>query len=335
MNVGHIFRCIICVLLLTCMAQAGVVTVKQVMDYDDSGSYTEEPFFMDPNDIEDHPPHFRGVLESWGWTHDVSAIIPEGATGVKSATLAIEAWDVSRTTYVELEELDMISVNGIDLGYLLDTNGRHYGWTLYSLPADLLEDLWVDAAIYVYIDIDELNAGNRVALRQSELTIEFLTDGEIPEPDPIVEVHRFWSGKSKSHFYTSDVAERNKLIYNQSDVWTHEGIAYLALVDNSDPTATPVYRFWSDVSKGHFYTIYESERDKLIDSPRWTYEEIAFYAYAEDSAPAEAVPVYRFWSDKSQHHFYTIYEDEKQKLIDQFEGVWTYEGVAWYAYPAQ
>jgi hypothetical protein len=41
--------------------------------------------------------------------------------------------------------------------------------------------------------------------------------------------------------------------------------------------------------------------------------------------------VYRFWSGHS--HFYTISESERDYLISNFPNVWTYEGIAFYAYP--
>jgi hypothetical protein len=43
-------------------------------------------------------------------------------------------------------------------------------------------------------------------------------------------------------------------------------------------------------------------------------------------------PVYRFWKPADNTHFYTITESEKQKLIDSYSHICTYEGVAYYAY---
>jgi len=94
-----------------------------------------------------------------------------------------------------------------------------------------------------------------------------------------------------------------------------------------------VYRFWSPVIKRHFYTIKEAERDKVLNiyAHVWTYEGIVYYAFAEDSEPA-LEPVYRFWSPVLVAHFYTISERERDKVIDMYPHVWTYEGIAWYAY---
>jgi hypothetical protein len=97
---------------------------------------------------------------------------------------------------------------------------------------------------------------------------------------------------------------------------------------------TPVYRFWSAALSRHFFTIREAERDKLINNYAsvWAFEGIAYYVFADD-AQSGVVPVYRFWSATASAHFYTSSESEKTKLIDSFSDTWTFEGVAFYAYP--
>lgn len=97
----------------------------------------------------------------------------------------------------------------------------------------------------------------------------------------------------------------------------------------------PVYRFWSDTLGHHFYTISETEKDKLITQYAhiWTFEGTAFYAYPEGSQPAGTRPVYRFMSESLGGHFYTISETEKDNLIANYSHVWTFEGTAFHAYP--
>jgi len=152
----------------------------------------------------------------------------------------------------------------------------------------------------------------------------------------LVPVYRFWSGVYGRHFFTIRQTERDKLIERYSDIWTYEGTAYRAFADSSQPGVAPVYRFWSDSLKGHFYTIRETERDKLINrySGLWTYEGIAFYAYVGGFQPAGTSAVYRFWSGTYGVHSYTMRVTERDKLISRYADVWAYEGVAWYAYPA-
>ncbi|MDX9913042.1 MAG: S8 family serine peptidase [Candidatus Moranbacteria bacterium] len=43
----------------------------------------------------------------------------------------------------------------------------------------------------------------------------------------------------------------------------------------------------------------------------------------------QKLPVYRFWSDQNQGHFYTTNEDEKNNVINNYDDyIWRYEGVA-------
>jgi len=51
--------------------------------------------------------------------------------------------------------------------------------------------------------------------------------------------------------------------------------------------------------------------------------------------PPETVPVYRFWSAVNSVHFYTISESEKAMLIRDWPAVWTFEGIAYYAWPVE
>lgn len=93
-------------------------------------------------------------------------------------------------------------------------------------------------------------------------------------------VHRFWSERFKAHFYTVKPSEHDKLIGAYAEVWAHEGVAFYAYPEGRQPPATmPVYRFWSDNLKTHFYTVSEAEKAKLIDrfSNIWRFEGIAWY----------------------------------------------------------
>jgi hypothetical protein len=148
-------------------------------------------------------------------------------------------------------------------------------------------------------------------------------------------VYRFWSPVNLRHFNTIKATERDKLINNYAHIWTYEGVAYQAFTDNTPPGVAPIYRFWSTALSTHFYTIKETEKNKLINSYShiWTYEGVAFYAYPPSSPAPGTSPVHRFWSGTLNTHFYTIKETEKNKLINNYSHIWTYESIAWYAVP--
>lgn len=156
----------------------------------------------------------------------------------------------------------------------------------------------------------------------------------VTESESRIGVHRLWSSANGSHFYTINDAEREAFLRDIPGGWIYEGIVYYAFADDSEPDVKPVYRFHGVSQDVYFYTISESEKNRLVQdfSHAWTYEGIAFYAFPSGQQPTNAVPVYRFWSDISGTHFYTIDEGERDTLISEYAHVWTYEGVAWYAY---
>ncbi len=99
--------------------------------------------------------------------------------------------------------------------------------------------------------------------------------------------------------------------------------------------SVPVYRFWSEQYKAHFYTTSVEERDKVIRTwpKQWSYEGPRFNAYT--SQVAGTVPVYRFWSEYKKAHFYTTSAAERDDVQKRWPDIWAYEGIAYYAYPAE
>ena len=117
------------------------------------------------------------------------------------------------------------------------------------------------------------------------------------------------------------------------------GQAYLDnfLFETGDSVMTQrsaVYRFWSPVLGTHFYTINDVERDRLVKEfpDVWILEGAAFNVAA---APfdSDLAPVYRFWAPQTGAHLYTIDEGERDRLVKEQGHVWTFEAVAFYAYP--
>jgi hypothetical protein len=96
-----------------------------------------------------------------------------------------------------------------------------------------------------------------------------------------------------------------------------------------------VYRFWSPVFSRHFYTVSDLERGRLIRdySHIWIYEEGSGFETFVDGSNPDARPVHRFWAPGHDTHFYTIDEQEKNKLISEYSHVWVYEGAVFHAHP--
>ncbi len=316
-----------------------IVTVQDVMNYKDN-SWDEDAgvWFLVPREVsedpcnwhEDQSPWHRTSNEDWGWMHEVAGRVPPDANGIESATLTIEAWDVDS----DEGEDDVIFVNSRYLGMLTGVE-RDWKAVTFKLPESLLDDLWDTSQLYVYMDIDqilELTGGFRVTLNSSTLTVNYTTSGVRAAIAP---VYRFWSPVTLSHFYTADAAERDLLIDDSPQIWAYQGTAYQALLRPGDTSASPVYRFGSPARGGHLYTIDETEKESMIakhPAEVWTYEGIAFYAFTSAKQASGTVPVYRFRSSCLEYDFFTVDETEKRLLIDKYPAVWTYKGIAWYAY---
>ncbi|MBN1362058.1 MAG: trypsin-like peptidase domain-containing protein [Sedimentisphaerales bacterium] len=158
------------------------------------------------------------------------------------------------------------------------------------------------------------------------------TTGSTPNYSP---VYRFWSPVYGRHFYTISETDRDYVLATWPDIWTYEGPVFNAFKEGSQPAGTaPVYRFWSESLRGHFYTISETDRDYVLATwpDVWAYEGPVFYAYPEGSQPAGTKPVYRFWSATLGGHFYTISETDRDYVLATWPDIWTYETIAWYAY---
>ncbi|MCF7837804.1 MAG: hypothetical protein K9N49_04170 [Candidatus Marinimicrobia bacterium] len=143
-------------------------------------------------------------------------------------------------------------------------------------------------------------------------------------------VYRFWSPVNQTHFFTQSKTERDFIMGQWPDGWHYEGLAWYAYPEAA-PDSAPVHRFWSPVNQTHFFTISEAEKDYIIAHwpTAWTYEGVAWYAHPAPTAGA--TPVYRFYSPVNATHFFTISEAEKDYIIANWRGIWTYEGIAYYA----
>ncbi len=92
-----------------------------------------------------------------------------------------------------------------------------------------------------------------------------------------------------------------------------------------------VYRFYSPVFLGHFYTTDWNEAMQVANyDSNWNYEGTIGEAFWQQEP--DSIPVYRFWSPVFLGHFYTTDYDEMVHVRD-VDTNWDYEGVAFYAYP--
>jgi pimeloyl-ACP methyl ester carboxylesterase len=142
---------------------------------------------------------------------------------------------------------------------------------------------------------------------------------------PTTDVFRFYNPFTGGHFYTASEWERDYVISFLD--YEYEGEEFD--VTATEQTGIEVYRFYNTSTGAHFYTASELERTIVDDAlPSFTFEGVAFYAYADDGGGAHA-PVHRFYNTATGTHFYTASETERQVIADTFAS-FLYEGVAYY-----
>lgn len=145
-------------------------------------------------------------------------------------------------------------------------------------------------------------------------------------------IYRFWSHVSNAHFYTQNTFERDMIITSfPTSMWRYEGVAYQAY-PSMRPGLTPLYRFWNDTSKSHFYTTNSVERDLIITrypNSAWRYEGEAFYVLPPGPSDASSQAVSRFYSQSGGTHFFTANDGEAASIRANFPvNVWRFEGSA-------
>lgn len=153
------------------------------------------------------------------------------------------------------------------------------------------------------------------------------TAAPVAAADGATAVYRFWSPKFNGHFFTTSVAERNDVITRYPEIWNYEGVKYGAYTSQVSGTV-PLYRFWSPVYNGHFFTTDAAERDQVLARyPNvWSYEGVAYYVYPNDANLLDANAVDRFWSPVYSHHFYTASAAEAANVKALYPTIWSYEG---------
>lgn len=131
-------------------------------------------------------------------------------------------------------------------------------------------------------------------------------------------VYRFSSMPGNSHFWTTDINERDTMIRAR---YRYEGVAWQS---SATATAKPIYRLYSPGMQKHLYTTDTNERNTLSQTGSWRYEGISQYM----SPTPTASPVYRLYSPITNNHFWTTDAYERDTLVRV--GTFRSEGVGWY-----
>ncbi|MER2252236.1 Ig-like domain-containing protein [Methylorubrum podarium] len=195
---------------------------------------------------------------------------------------------------------------------------------LYTPNANFNGSGNVSVAASSYSDL----AGNSGGAGQISLSVNTTSGrpGTVVQPE---EVYRFFNAKTNGHFFTVSEAERDQVRANLPD-FRYEGVGYYAFETDQGAATEEVYRFFNAKTNGHFFTISEAERDQVrANLPDFRYEGVGSFAFETDQGAATEA-VYRFFNAKTNGHFFTISEAERDQVRANLPD-FRYEGIAFYA----
>ncbi|MFP8777848.1 hypothetical protein [Hydrogenophaga sp. RWCD_12] len=141
-------------------------------------------------------------------------------------------------------------------------------------------------------------------------------------------VYRFYNSQTGAHFYTIDVAERNR-VQSTLPMFQYEGEAFFVSAV-ADTGLSPVYRFYNVQTGVHFYSISAEEKAHIeANLPQFHYEGVGYYA--SKTALQGMVPLYRFYVSTAGFHFYSASETEKDRIRANLPH-YLFENVGYYVF---
>ncbi|MGB4442338.1 MAG: serine protease, partial [Coriobacteriia bacterium] len=140
-------------------------------------------------------------------------------------------------------------------------------------------------------------------------------------------VYRFYNPGSGTHFFTPSAEERDMVMATWSQLYTYEGIAYSTYPANN---TQPLYRFYNHTSGSHFYTASPSEAEVVTASLADIFSYDGETYRVSPVSAADKVAVYRFYNIRNGSHFYTASATERDNVLANLAGIYTYEGVGFW-----
>ena len=106
-------------------------------------------------------------------------------------------------------------------------------------------------------------------------------------------------------------------------------------IESSDDGRENVYRFFNQNTGVHFYTASEAERDNIVDNlPNFNSEGVSYKVVDSLTGAENTDVVHRFLNQDTEVHIYTIDENERSFIAENFDN-YIYEGEVFAAYTSQ
>jgi len=121
-------------------------------------------------------------------------------------------------------------------------------------------------------------------------------------------VHRYWHEGNKDHFYTTNAGEIGTTSPGQTG---NHGYKFESspfhIFTHQHPGLVPVYRYYKDASHDHFYTTNAGEIGTTTPGQTGNhgYKFESILGYVSPNEFYGGLPLYRYWHEGSQDHFYT------------------------------
>ena len=143
----------------------------------------------------------------------------------------------------------------------------------------------------------------------------------------LTDVHRFFQYEKGFHLYTTDNNEISS-VRQRSDAgelaYSYEAEKFTVLNSNLDTLtgniiegSKPVYRFFNTSTGSHLYTMDEVERASIAQNlSNYSFEGIKYYAFTEERADLNTIPVFRMYSSLSDSHLFTVDINEKDSILE-------------------
>jgi hypothetical protein len=123
----------------------------------------------------------------------------------------------------------------------------------------------------------------------------------------LIPVYRYWHEGHHDHFYTANAGEIGTTNPGQTGNHGYKSEGILGYVSPHEfPGSIPIYRYWHEGTKDHFYTINAGEIGTTTvgqtGNHGYKYEGVVGFAYPADH---QVVVVHPYWHEAHHDHFYT------------------------------
>jgi len=155
----------------------------------------------------------------------------------------------------------------------------------------------------------------------------------------MVPLYRYWHATNSDHFYSTNVQEINATTKGQVGNYGYscEGVA--GYVYNHPYVTAPLYRYYHEGNKDHFYTANASEINATVNGQvgNHGYKCEGSIGHVFTSQVTGSVPLYRYWNSGSSDHFYTANPNEIGATQNGQTGNFGYtcEGIVGYVFVDQ